>query len=134
MSVDDSFFDLGGHSLLGVRLVNRIRSVLGADVSLRDLFLAPTVAGLDQRIEAAEGGAAASGTGGGTRPERLPLSFAQHRLWFLDQFEGAGASYNMPLVLRLDRPLERACCGRRWPTWSQRHEALRTVVSVAGPG
>ena len=129
VSADDSFFDLGGHSLLGVRLVNRIRAVLGAEIGIRDLFLAPTAAGLDQRIEQAEGGAPRPPLTARPRPERVPLSFAQGRLWFLDQL-GAGTSYNLPTVLRLDQPLPAGVLRAALADLAGRHEVLRTVVAV----
>ncbi|MDB1085975.1 amino acid adenylation domain-containing protein [Streptomyces sp. ACA25] len=131
---DDNFFVSGGHSLLGVRLVNRLRSVLGVRVGLRDLFLEPTPAGLARRL-AEEGTTADSreAPAAGERPELLPLSYAQRRLWFLNELEGPGASYTIPVVLRLDEPLDPAVLADALADVAGRHEVLRTVyTSVDG--
>ncbi|MFE4588363.1 amino acid adenylation domain-containing protein [Streptomyces laurentii] len=127
VGVHDNFFDLGGHSLLATRLVNRIRTHLGADLSVADLFEAPTAAALGARLGSGPG--LAPGTGQArppllpaVRPEPLPLSYAQERLWFVSRWNGLG----WPLVLRLDGPLDTGALRAAVGDLLERHETLRT--------
>ncbi|MFJ9033251.1 amino acid adenylation domain-containing protein [Streptomyces sp. NPDC102274] len=129
LGVDDSFFDLGGHSLLAIRLINRIRSVLGLDLSLRALFEAPTVAQLAETT-ARSGAGAKPELAARQRPHPVPLSSAQHRLWFLNQVQEAAPAYNVPLVFRISGPLDREHLRRALGDLVARHEILRTVYPL----
>ncbi|MBU7597299.1 amino acid adenylation domain-containing protein, partial [Streptomyces sp. P38-E01] len=125
-NIDDSFFDLGGHSLLATKLVSRVRSTFSIELPFRDIFDAQTVAALAERVSGSvdDGRSAIQPM---ERPEQIPLSFAQRRLWFLNRMEGPGATYNIPLTVRLTGPLNHTALRHALRDILHRHETLRTT-------
>ena len=128
VGVEESFFDLGGDSLLAMRLIAAINAGLDAGVSVRTVFEAPTVAQLAPRIGGEAGRLAPLVAG--ERPAVVPLSFAQSRLWFLDQLQGAWPVYNMPVALRLRGRLDAGALGAALADVVGRHESLRTLFAA----
>ncbi|MFG1868433.1 amino acid adenylation domain-containing protein [Micromonospora arborensis] len=124
VGIDDDFFELGGHSLLATQVVSRIRGLLGLEVSLQDLFDARTPAGLTGRLGTADRVV----LGRRTRDGVVPLSFAQRRLWFVHRLEGASATYNVPLALRLSGEVDAEALGLAVNDVVCRHEPLRSTV------
>jgi pristinamycin I synthase-3/4 len=124
----DNFFALGGHSLLATRVISRVRQSLGIEVPLRALFEEPTVAGLAARVREASSTRQDLPIRRAERApgEELPLSFAQQRLWFLDQLAPGSAAYNMPGAFRIAGPLDFAALAASLGEIARRHEALRT--------
>ncbi len=128
--IHDDFFRLGGNSLLAVQVISRVRQALGVEMPLRAMFEEPTLAGFAQRIEAAR--RAQTGTVMPPlvkmqRPESLPPSFAQQRLWFIDQLEPENPIYNIPQMYRLHGELNREALEEAIHEIVRRHEALRTT-------
>ncbi|HSS47862.1 MAG TPA: amino acid adenylation domain-containing protein, partial [Thermoanaerobaculia bacterium] len=145
VGVDDDFFSLGGHSLLAARAAARLGAAFGVDLPLTALFQSPTVAGLASLVERALAGQAGFAGAGEEAvlaaprltpaPEgaEIPLSFAQERLWFLDQLEPGGATYNLPAALRLRGALDAGALAAALGEVIARHGGLRTVfATVAG--
>ena len=124
----DNFFELGGHSLLAVQVVSRIRQVLGLEVRLADVFARPVLADFAALLGEAAGTTLAP-IPAADRTKTLPLSFAQQRLWFLAQLEGASEAYHVPLNLKLAGRLDREALRRGLDGIVHRHEALRTTFA-----
>src|SRR6202011_5951085 len=122
---DDSFFDLGGDSLLAMRLVAAIETGLHADLSVPTVFEAPTVARLALRVGADAG--RLEPLVAQQRPAVVPLSFAQQRLWFLDQLQGPSPVYNMAAALQLGGRLDAEALGAALADVVGRQESLRTL-------
>ncbi|MBB1062177.1 non-ribosomal peptide synthetase, partial [Marilutibacter spongiae] len=129
---DDHFFELGGHSLLATRVVGEVGRAFGRTVPLRMLFEQPGLRAFAAAV------AALPHSGQARIPvvprgDRLPLSFAQRRLWFIDRLEGGSAQYNMPIALRVQGVLDESRLGEALDRLVERHEALRTAfVEIEG--
>jgi amino acid adenylation domain-containing protein/non-ribosomal peptide synthase protein (TIGR01720 family) len=128
---DDNLFALGGHSLIATRLASRIRVTLGIEIPIRMLFESPSVGKLAARLR--EGSNRRARLVRQRRPDRLPLSYGQRRLWFLDQLQGASTEYSMQQALRLRGKLDVEALEMAINTIVERHESLRThFVEVEG--
>ena len=136
VSIHDNFFDLGGHSLLLTQLASRMRNTMNVELPLRSLFEAPTLMALAERVEVARQGAAGVSLPPITRvlrEETWPLSFAQERLWFIDQLEPESAAYNIPRAVELTGTLQMSALEQSLWELMRRHEVLRTsFVSLDG--
>jgi acyl carrier protein len=130
VGINDNFFELGGHSLLATQVMSRVREAFGIEIALRTLFEQPTVRELAETIEGMKAEV-------GMPPPRIeraqregdvmPLSFAQQRLWFIDQLEPGNPVYNTPRAVRLRGTLNIPALERALTTLVRRHEALRTT-------
>ena len=127
---EENFFTVGGHSLLATQVISRVRKVFGVELPLRALFEAPTVEELGERVKQARGESGSGGKGpelvAVERGGRMPLSYAQQRLWFLQQLEPESAAYNMAFGVRLRGELKREAVEWSLNELVKRHEVLRT--------
>src|SRR5678815_859207 len=132
VGVNKNFFDLGGHSLLATQVVTRLREASNADLPLRSIFEAPTVAGMAKNLEAVlapGGGVAMPPIEPVRRDGHLPLSYAQQRVWFMDQLEADNFFFNVPAAFRLVGKLKSELLERTLNEVVRRHESLRTTFA-----
>ncbi|MGK8553745.1 non-ribosomal peptide synthase/polyketide synthase [Nocardia gipuzkoensis] len=134
VGADDDFFALGGNSLLATQVAARIGAALDARVPVRVLFEASTVAGLAAKVEQHAGAGGRRALVAGPRPERIPLSLAQQRMWFLNQFDTASAVNNIPVAIRLTGDLDVAALQSAITDMLGRHEILRTIYPQTSDG
>jgi len=132
VSIFDDFFEMGGHSLLATRIISRLRDALKVELPLRALFESPTVSGMAEHVESAlrvvqEPAPPLEPV---SRSGQLPLSFAQQRLWFLDQLEPGSPTYNIPQALRISGALDIEILRRAVAAIVHRHESLRTTFAA----
>ncbi|MFD8204766.1 condensation domain-containing protein, partial [Streptomyces sp. NPDC059701] len=134
IGIHDNFFELGGHSLLATQVTSRLRQRLGVDVPVRALFTSPTVARLAAAVRELETADEAPLAPADRESGPLPLSFAQQRLWFLDQLTPGSAEYLVPFGLRVRGKLDVGAMGAAFTGLVTRHEVLRTRFVTDGSG
>src|SRR5262249_8288009 len=129
----ENFFEIGGHSLLATQVISRIRGVFGVQIGVRSIFEEATAKGLASRGEEAlrvgkkrEAPSLVRASREVQGGERFPLSFAQQRLWFIDQMDSGNVAYNIPSAVRLEGRLDLEALERAINEIVRRHEVLRT--------
>jgi len=132
VKAEDNFLQLGGHSLLAAQVLARTREVFHKDLPLQAVFEAPSLAALARKLDAAEADQAPARIPRLPRTGAAPASFAQQRLWFVQQLEPGSSAYTIPGLLRLVGPLDLDVLERAFNAIVQRHESLRTCFAVAG--
>ncbi len=135
ISIHSSFFELGGHSLLATQAIAKLRDTFQLELPLRELFEAPTVAELDQRIQQALTGQSRRAIAPMTAVPRdadipLPLSWSQERLWFLEQLDGSNAAYSIPVALKITGQIDIVALESALSGVIARHESLRTTFPM----
>ncbi|SUA48104.1 Dimodular nonribosomal peptide synthase [Nocardia africana] len=134
VGLDDDFFELGGNSLIATQVVARLGQALNTRIPVRTLFEAPTVAALAARLETHAGSGGRRALVAGPRPEEIPLSLAQQRMWFLNRFDTASAVNNIPMAVRLTGALDVDALREAVADVIERHEVLRTVYPETSDG
>ncbi|MFE7741306.1 amino acid adenylation domain-containing protein [Nocardia sp. NPDC057455] len=134
VGIDDDFFALGGNSLLATRAVARVNEALRSQVTVRDLFEAPLVSALAARVVAGGAGTARPPLARSRRPDRIPLSLAQQRMWLLNRIEPDSPAYHLPFAVRLTGVLDLSALDHAVADVIERHEVLRTRYPVDADG
>ncbi|WP_410874023.1 amino acid adenylation domain-containing protein [Nocardia sp. A7] len=131
---DDDFFALGGNSLMATQVAARLGAALDADFPVRLLFEASTVEALARHLTESAGAGARPALVAGERPARIPLSLAQQRMWFLNQFDPGSVAYNIPMAVRLHGAIDREALRAAVADLVARHETLRTIYPETDDG
>ncbi|MGW8652120.1 amino acid adenylation domain-containing protein, partial [Nocardia salmonicida] len=134
VGLDDDFFDLGGNSLIATQVVARLGAALDTRVPVRALFEAPSVSALAAKVEVHAGSGSRRELVAGARPDQIPLSLAQQRMWFLNRFDSATGVNNIPLAVRLTGDLDIDALRQAVADVVDRHEVLRTVYPETAEG
>ncbi|MBT5270698.1 MAG: amino acid adenylation domain-containing protein, partial [Candidatus Marinimicrobia bacterium] len=127
IGIHDNFFELGGHSLLATQVISRIRDTFSMELPLRKLFEIPTIEGLGKYLTSLRRESTLPQITPVDRLQPLSLSFAQQRLWFLDQLEGPSATYNISAAICIEGQLKLINMEQSLQNLVQRHESLRTT-------
>ena len=130
VGIEDDFFEIGGHSLLATQLISKIKSQLSIELPLKALFETPTVAGLQHTLKLQGSITIHTPITVLESKDNIPLSFAQDRLWFLDQYEGSNTTYHIPGLLRIEGVLNQPALAEALSSLVEHHEALRTNFIV----
>ncbi|MGB8195200.1 MAG: amino acid adenylation domain-containing protein [Chitinophagaceae bacterium] len=128
VGIEDDFFELGGHSLLAIQLISAMRKAFGKEIAIKEVFDHPTIGGLSKLLSDEEGKLGLPLIEVADRPENIPLSFAQERLWFVHQLQGS-IQYHMPWIFRLTGAVDIAALKAAFRTIVNRHEVLRTIIT-----
>ena len=126
IGIHNNFFELGGHSLLATQMVSAVRKKMGKEIAIKEVFTLPTIAELALYISETEKTTTLPAITAQKRPKKIPLSFAQERLWFIDGLSGS-TQYHMPAVLKLNGHLDTLALESAFTSIVERHESLRTV-------
>jgi amino acid adenylation domain-containing protein len=136
IGVHDSFFDIGGHSLSAMQVVSRLNQVFRVDLLMSEFFIAPTIADLEKKLLPALGqsrGRQAPPIGERTRNDKIPLSYSQQRIWFLEQLNPGTSAFNIPFTIPIDSEFDYPALHRSFNKVIERHEALRTrLLTIDG--